>query len=221
MKTKILFLAAAAAMAFTAASCSKDDGGDPSDPRNKVPDPEGTVELNMRNMDNGKTLLECKSNSGTAITTIYIDKANNFGGMDFVDLGEMSGLGNIVKFTTTGASGSCSVCPGHGYLAFYSGGTRRFPSGATAYNVEYAYRIYVDSWITGTSGGILGAKIKYQYPFNPYGLPLTWVEYGGDADAKGWEADMELLKNSITGLFYGSRHYIRSNDMYISFIFRN
>lgn len=204
MKTRILLLAAAAAMAFTAISCSKDDGGDSTDPGNKVPDPEGTVELNMRNEDNGKTYL----------SPIYIDAGNNFtttyNEFFFIDLGEMKGLGNITQFTTTGSSGSCAVIPGHGYL-FYNYQKYKFPSGKTAYDVRYVYRVYVDSYILGVGNTILGAKIKYQNPFNPYGLPQTWEEYQAtDAAAKGWEIKEDMYS---TYSFY----YIRSGEMCIIF----
>lgn len=199
MKTRILLLAAAAAMAFTAISCSKDDGNDPTDPGNKVPDPEGTVELNMRNADNGKTFLG---------GYIYIDAANNFSGFLFVDLGEMKGLGNITQFTTAGNSGSCAVIPGHGYLAYsnYKYNYRTFPSGKKAYIVGLVYRIYVDSYILSAANTILGAKIKYQSSFNPEGLPLTLEEYiAADPEVEGWEVETD-----------GRNIYIRKNEMYVS-----
>lgn len=64
-------------------SCSKSDEGNPNNPNESVPDPEGTVTLSMRNGNNGSTEL---SDSG-----IYIDRADNFTGGYFVPQGPMRG----------------------------------------------------------------------------------------------------------------------------------
>lgn len=233
MKTRILLLAALAAMAFAAISCSKDD--DPSDPSNKVPDPEGTVLLNMMNTNNGSTVLP---GGPFGSPYIRIDDANNFYQYDnlhnFIDLGAMKGLGNITKFTTEGAGLSCAVVPGHGYLMYRvwrdtgyhvgdpidlspAAGYRQFPSGRMAYSVQWTYRVYVDSWILSVFDTILGAKVKFQMPFNPYGLPLTLDELKAiDAktmETRGWEMQTREYKNN-SGQIVDIYYYVRCENMF-------
>ena len=49
-----------------------------------------------------------------------------------------------------------AVEPGSGYVFKISDG----------YSDTYG-RLYVVEWIVSTSGGIMGAKVKYQYPWKP------------------------------------------------------
>jgi hypothetical protein len=81
----------------------------------------------------------------------------------------MKGLGNITTIPKTGFTASTDnyyltnaiACEaGHGYVFrlidyFYG-----------AVDSTYA-RLYVVSSLTSTDGGIMGAQVKYQYPFNP------------------------------------------------------
>lgn len=123
-------------------SCGTDDdvSGDGSvDPNKEIPDPTGTIQIAMRNSNNGKTSLN----------GIYIDNENFAGGF-FASLGSVRGLGNVAHIPTTGWGGQVSVIPGHGYVA-YKG-------------TEF-YRIYVIKDLVGISGGIIGSEIKYQAPF--------------------------------------------------------
>lgn len=126
-------------------SCGGDDDivdpnvGQPTNPNTPVNDPEGTITLSMRNKDNGDTRLD----------NIYIDK-ENFKGASFASVGAVMGLGNVSNIPTSGWAEQMSVIAGHGYVAY---GNNQF------------YRIYVVSDIAGTSGGIIGADIKYQKPF--------------------------------------------------------
>lgn len=126
-------------------SCGTDDeiSGDGSvDPDKEIPDPTGTIQIAMRNSNNGKTEL----GSG-----LYIDN-ENFAGGYFVSLGPVRGLGNVAHIPTTGWGRQVSVIPGHGYVAY-------------DYWQKEFYRIYVIKDLVGVSGGIIGSEIKYQAPF--------------------------------------------------------
>jgi hypothetical protein len=152
-------------------ACGKDKD-DPTDPNNSVPDPEGTITANIA--------------VGTQISIIYKTSYWTYGGdigwtgpdnfhlyggsyrsMSICDLGTMRGLGNITAIPSTGFStpstnnASIACEPGHGYVVKveqynYSGGDMIFSM--------YA-RLYVVESIVSTTGGIMGAKVKYQYPF--------------------------------------------------------
>ena len=125
-------------------SCGTDDevSGDGSvDPDKEIPDPTGTIQIAMRNSNNGKTSLD----------GIYIDN-ENFAGGYFASLGPVRGLGNVAHIPTTGWGEQVSVIPGHGYVAY------------DLYEAKF-YRIYVIKDLVGVSGGIIGSEIKYQAPF--------------------------------------------------------
>lgn len=148
----------AVVMACAIVACGDDD--DPNDPGNSVPDPEGTVLLSMRNWNNGRTYLEV--NDGD----MWIDVGDNFNGdsgrFSFVNLGKMKGLGNVTKIPTSGWAEKVAVTPGCGYIARVQG-----MRGGAGY-----VRIYVVDYIISaeTTNGIIGANIKYQYPFTPEGV---------------------------------------------------
>lgn len=172
MKTRILFLTTAFALTFAATSCSKDDdggggntfdNGQSIDPNTPVPDPEGTMTVNMRN------------GGETSVDGIYIDSGNNFANYDtryFSDLGAMKGLGNITDLVMTGLTSKCAVIPGHGYWCYES--AKQFPSGKWAIvDGSTHYKLYVDSWILSGTSTILGAVVKWvSYTYHaPYEMP--------------------------------------------------
>ncbi len=175
MKTRILFLTAAFAMTFAAISCSKSDDGENIygngqniDPNTSVPDPEGTITVNMFN--GGETYVD----------GMRIDASNNFysyyynGVYDcyYSDLGAMKGLGNITDPVTTGLTERCAVIPGHGYWCYKA--AKQFPSGKWAINDGSSLnKLYVDSWILSGTSTILGAVVKYvPYSYHaPYEMP--------------------------------------------------
>lgn len=166
---KYFFLLCIAFGALFFSSCSKDDdaendnGGVVINPDKNLPDPTGTVTLNIMIGDD-----ENKRVAINGFGTIQINSAYNFVGYDynysFVSLGKMKGLGNVTAIPQDGWNRSVAVNPGDGYVA------RRVENGYYDDNNSYSYsyryaRLYVVSEITGTSGGVIGYTIKCQAPF--------------------------------------------------------
>lgn len=160
---KYFFLLCIAFGALFFSSCSKDDdaendnGGVVINPDKNIPDPKGTITMNMMVGDD-----KDKSVSINDFGTIQINSAYNFMGYEgssyysFVSLGKMKGLGNVTAIPQDGWNYSVAVNPGEGYVVRYK---RYYDSQAI-----YA-RLYVVSEIAGTSGGIIGYTIKCQAPF--------------------------------------------------------
>lgn len=210
MKTKIFFRTALIAAILSGAACSDSDDETandysiPNNPSIVVLDPEGTVVVNMMNADNGKT----------EVFGGYIDSGNNFfvpvyNYCGFVDLGPMNGLGNITTPVLTGFSKTCAVVPGHGYWS-YVYGTLIHYDGTSIHYKNPDYKIYVDSWVTGTGGAILGARVKYVSVTweNTYGLPeMGSIRSTGSsieltADPQGdvvWSGDSGDVRISVSG----------------------
>ena len=159
---KYLFLLCVAFGALIFSSCSKDDdaendnSGPVINPDKNIPDPKGTITMNMMVGDG-----EDKSVSINDFGTIQINSAYNFVGessdYSFVSLGKMKGLGNVTAIPQDGWNRSVAVNPGDGYVVR----CKRYYS-----DELYIYaRLYVVSEIAGTSGGIIGYTIKCQAPF--------------------------------------------------------
>ena len=132
-------------MALVCPACGEKDEPVPDgmDPTQEVPDPEGTIQLSMRDQDNGNTIID------------HISINNeNFSGWEtsFTSLGAVRGLGNVVYIPVSGWASRVAVVPGEGYVA-YNSSKKQF------------YRIYVMDYIVSTTGGIIGADVKYQEPF--------------------------------------------------------
>lgn len=140
-------------------------------------DPEGTVVINMNNGASNNWY-----NIGIG-NDIHIDAANNFVGFnsytDFASVGEVSGLSKITSIPTSGWAKSAAVVPGTGYVARY-----RYPSSSSD---PYTYaRLYVVKNMVSTSGGIMGATVKYQSPFEalPIELDVTSLEFSYEVSSK-------------------------------------
>lgn len=177
-----LFLLCVAFGALFFSSCSKDDdaendnGGVVINPDKNIPDPKGTITMNMMVGDDGD-----KAVSISGFGTIKINSAYNFEGSScsFVSLGKMKGLGNVTAIPQDGWNYSVAVNPGEGYVVrckkYYSDGQYSY--------VQYSYaRLYVVSAIAGTSGGVIGYTIKCQAPFAPFAPKFTEssLEFGAD-----------------------------------------
>lgn len=159
---KYLFLLCVAFGALFFSSCSKDDdaendnGGVVINPDKNIPDPTGTVTLNIMIGDDENKRVDING-----FGTIQINSAYNFVGYDynysFVSLGKMKGLGNVTAIPQDGWNRSVAVNPGDGYVVR----CKRYYS-----DELYIYaRLYVVSEIAGTSGGVIGYTIKCQAPF--------------------------------------------------------
>ena len=166
-------MAVAAILSIGFASCGDDDEVVPPDEMQQTEtlsnqDPEGTVVLNM---NNGKENNYYDLGFGENYK-IHIDEANNLIGeshyysspygsgnqipLEIVTFGTVEGLSNINTIPTTGWSESAAVVPGTGYVVRVKG---------QSYSYDKYARLYVVNYIVGTSGGIIGATIKYQSPF--------------------------------------------------------
>lgn len=76
------------------------------------------------------------------------------------DVGKKGGLGDVIEKPTSGWTKSAAVIPGNGYVI------RIKKSGELNSTMPYYYgRVYVKQFINSTSGGIIGATIKYQFDF--------------------------------------------------------
>jgi hypothetical protein len=92
------------------------------------------------------------------INWIYI--GHGMGG-EIVDVGEVNGLGNVTEKPSAGWSGLAAVQVGHGYVVRYKN-TFNYSTADLPY---YYGRLYVEDWLTATTGGVIGATVKYQLPF--------------------------------------------------------
>lgn len=176
-----LFLLCVAFGALFFSSCSKDDdaendnGGVVINPDKNIPDPKGTITLNMMVGDDND-----KSVSINDFGTIKINSAYNFEGSScsFVSLGKMKGLGNVTAIPQDGWNSYVAVNPGEGYVV------RHEIYDSYSYQYKYSYaRLYVVSAIAGTSGGVIGYTIKCQAPF-VFAPKFTEssLEFGADED---------------------------------------
>ena len=67
--------------------------------------------------------------------------------------GKVRGLGNVASIPTSGWADRVAVVPGNGYVAHN-------------YWSDEFVRIWVSDYISGaTTGGVIGAEVKYQKPF--------------------------------------------------------
>lgn len=146
---KVMLMAMVVSLGF--ASCEKEDGS------------EGIM-VRMSNADNGRTEIH------TVGGRVFINSANNFYVKDgaigaIASVGKVSGFSKIKKVPPLNISGGwaqeVAVEPGMGYvvISYDSNGTIVDENGDT----YVAARIWVEDWIEGTSGGIIGAVVYYEY----------------------------------------------------------
>ncbi len=142
--------------------CSSDepgnpDNGDSINPDTEVSDPTGTIALSMRNEDHGQTWLE----------NLYIGDDNNFrtqyGDNHITSIGPVKGLGNVSSIPLTGWANAVAVEPEAGYVAYNP-------------DRDEFIRIFVTDWVVATSGGIIGANVKYQKPFKGLDQEITCID---------------------------------------------
>lgn len=184
---KYLCYALAAMLSLWVIGCSDNDPDNPDeptpdnpeqpviDPNQPVPDPEGTIMVNVLN-DGEDVYINGFSN-------IKIDNRNNFASTkdniwysnygtpwcEYVSVGEVNGLGNIVSIPETGWSDNISVIAGNGYVSRVFVPGDKDENGNVAGTYKYT-RIYVIAPIEGIAGTISGFTLKCQAPFV---LPIT------------------------------------------------
>ena len=184
MNKRLYLLAIVLLAVFSVAStsCGGDepdpDNGSKIDPTKPVADPDGTITLSMRDHDSGDTrILEYLGIRDENFTGYY--------GMKITTIGAVTGLGNVSKIPTTGWADAVAIIPGNGYVACINGSF---------------VRIYVIDFITNTAGGIIGAEVKYQYPF------------------KGLDEALQLEKSTVTlSSDPSSDHISVTNSSFIPF----
>lgn len=153
-----------ATVAFLFPAC---DGNDPDD------DLVGVTTLKMRSGNNEGNRLDfggATTIEGAECAYIGINNANNFkvmwtdgyeisGAGDIIDMGKKR-LSQITSLPTSGWTQETAVLVGHGYIFRARTGHYYYGTGweFTPYNYV---KIYVKDFITGTSGGIIGAEVKY------------------------------------------------------------
>ena len=175
MKTNAFKLMAAlfvAALSLGFTSCGDDDDNDGGKTGGSGSDPSGTITANIRN-DGHDLYMGWTDEEGYRVETgLRINDANNFeacGSLytssEIVCVGKVSGIGSIKKVPQSGWSGTCAVQPGYGYVL--RSRRYKFISGQGNEYDDYRYvRVYVVDYMEGTSGGIIGATIKYQAPWD-------------------------------------------------------
>lgn len=156
---KQIFSSLAIGLCLLATGCGSDDN--PAVPTN-------TLSLNMMNESNGKTVL-----SGT---DVYINKANNFYTDECMisELGPATGFIPVLEMSNT--SFEVAVTPGTYYQIMDRSAIRNI-AGEDAYrsNCEF-YNLYVDSYIVGTQGNPVGAKVSYMKTKPQYAMLPEWGE---------------------------------------------
>ena len=132
------------------------DGNNPDD------DLVGVTTLKMRSGNNSGYWDDDGGATDISFSTpwgynkLFINNANNFiaigyyGGCAIVDMGKKK-LSQIQSVPSIGWTDETAVLVGHGYIYRY-----------TYDSNPYKYiKVYVVDYITGTSGGIIGAEVKY------------------------------------------------------------
>lgn len=179
------FLLCVAFGALFFSSCSKDDdaendnSGPVINPDKNIPDPKGTITMNMMVGDGNDKWVSIRD-----FGDIKINSAYNFtgGSCSFVSLGKIKGLGNVTAIPQDGWNNYVAVNSGEGYAVRLIGENY----------IRYA-RLYVVSEIAGTSGGIIGYTIKCQAPFAPFAPKFT--ESSLEFDADGYQGKELTLVN--------------------------
>ena len=147
---------------FSISSCGSDDDDDNGNPKESTitdNDPEGTILLNLVNNDDDIMIednypyMYVGMTPQNNIDTWYYDA-------EIVSIGKVKGLSAIKKIPESGWAERCAAIQGNGYIIRQKKINNGMISG-------YKYcRIYLVDFITSTSGGIMGATIKYQL-WNP------------------------------------------------------
>ena len=151
LKMRWLPLFLLAALTFFFPACEKDkssvDGGSSGE------DATGMITLKMRNSENGETTIRLESGD------VFITSANNFSSsyeyaskIEFSDMGTKK-LSSIESVPTSGWASEVAVTPKHRYVIH-----NKYLRSDTLHKY---YKLYVVDYTYSTSGGIIGAEVKY------------------------------------------------------------
>lgn len=179
-----LFLAALLTTGITA--CDKTDGGDD----------------NGGDFNEGGVLTLNLSKDGEAHSIEYIYTGDARGEMSFssnvgwrspddlyaveiVNVGRVNGIGKIGSIPDQGWTSNSVACEvGCGYIIRITGYNSQ---DAKYVDGTYMYaRLYVEEAIVSTLGGIMGAKVKLQYPWKMSGIKTKPDEQPGDESKYKW-----------------------------------
>lgn len=163
----IALLAAASMLTFGLSSCGGDDPDDPTpvtpsgpnaqpNPDTPLPDPAGTVEVNLLIGENGFYVAELGGR-------LYLKAGNNLYYSDghIICVDAVNSLANISTLPGSGWAAETAAKAGCGYVL------RKNCYDYTNEQWGYKYcRLYVQSYIEGV-GGIAGVVVKYQSPWEP------------------------------------------------------
>ena len=129
-----------------ATGCEKDE-----------PDPPGAITVNDS--------VEFSNQDGDNCGEIYWTRPDdirvyeNYGyKISICNVGKKTGLGDIKSIPNSGFINRVACEEGYGYVVKIEN--------TKTQKIFYA-RVFVIESIVSTEGGIMGAKMKYQYPFNP------------------------------------------------------
>ena len=145
-------------------SCGNDDDDNPNHNGSTITenDPEGTIMINLVNDDKDVQIdgewpyLYVGMTPQNNIDTWYYNG-------QIVSVGKVKGLSAITKIPDSGWAERCAATAGCGYII------RQSKASANNSRVIDGYkycRVYLVDFVTNTSGGIMGATIKYQM-WNP------------------------------------------------------
>ena len=166
-----MFFVALLSLGFTA--CSENNEEDSIIGGGGGADPEGTIVVNIRNRNSVNSYYDSGAYAelNGIYTRIYdnnevyngseqlrIDEADNLYAdhCNIVCIGKVNGLGDIRKIPQSGWAKKALVVPGYGYIV------ERWKEDNY---IPHCARIYVVDYMLDTSGGIIGATIKYQSPW--------------------------------------------------------
>lgn len=152
---------------LTLGACSKSSKDEPNpnnpnqpiNPDTPVADPENTVTVNL--------LVGMTKSDHTELGNnlyVYVDAGHNlcasnyWDSAEIIDIGPVSGLGNITTIPQDGWKNKAAIAVGHGYVLR---NTTDF--------VTYA-RLYVADTMISTLDAIMGYTVKYQCPMKVSGL---------------------------------------------------
>ena len=182
MKKIAFFLVFLFSLSFV--SCGGDDDNNNDDPYAEVPDPADTITANISDGYTNSIIFSDRAYLGRLrwqkpndiffeIGGSYHDPADGYYyyyNASICNVGVVNGLGNIKSVPTSGWSTNNVACEtGHGYVIRIKC-YQRYKSGLgnEDYDGDVFYaRIYIVEPIITTAGGIAGAKVKYEFPWNP------------------------------------------------------